>query len=304
MVRRVSLISALTLAATLAVPGISRAADAGPRVLVIPFSTLNVADSQQWIGRAVQESIIADFGHAGGYAPVAFQGQIIVEDNATAVSLAHKADADFVIRGAAQMVDKTLRITAQMIDARTSDTVTTASVTGGSSDLLKLEDDLSIQLRTHIAAAQQAAQQAAQAQAATQPSGGITYTPAQTYQPAPSYTPGYSYAPTYTYVPTYVPTYYDYGYPTYSTYPYYVYGGPTFFFSGRFGGGFHDGRGFGGRDRDEGRDFGGRGNGSGGGFRGGESRGGLGGGQGNSPSGGFSGGMSPGGVHGGGSSHR
>ncbi len=195
MVRHASLLSALTLAVGLAMPGFAQQQPSPPRLLVIPFTTLNVGDNQEWIGRAVQEDIIADFGHTNQFLPVAFQGQIVVEDNATAVSLAHKANATLVIRGSAQMVDKDLRITAQMIDARTGDTVTTASVTGPTSDLLKLEDGLSSQLRTNLAIMVQAAEQqqpaAAQPDTSQQVAGPVTYvpyTPASTYDPMPATT--------------------------------------------------------------------------------------------------------------------
>lgn len=117
------------------------------RVLVIPFTALNVPDSQQWITKAVAENIVADFGRTPGFLPLAFHGQILVEDNATAARLARQASASLVIRGAAQVVGTSVRLTAQLIDAKTGDTLTTASVTGPADDLLKMEDDLSAQLR-------------------------------------------------------------------------------------------------------------------------------------------------------------
>jgi len=120
----------------------------GVRVLVVPFSALNVPDSHQWISRGIQENLVADFGRAGGtFDPITFQGQLIVEDNATAARLARQASATLAVRGAAQMVGANIRLTAQLIDAKTGDTVNTASVTGPTSDLLKLEDELSAQLR-------------------------------------------------------------------------------------------------------------------------------------------------------------
>jgi TolB-like protein len=288
MIRHASLLSALTLATALAMPAFAQQQQAapqqqsGPRVLVIPFTTLNVGDNQEWIGRAVQEDIIADFGRTNQFLPVAFQGQIVVEDNATAVSLAHKADATLVIRGSAQMVGPDLRITAQMIDARSGDTVTTASVTGPTADLLKLEDGLSAQLRTNLAAMQAplptqqpAAAQPDQAQA----SGPVTYAPSPAYAAQPAYTPGYSYAPTYA-----APVYADPGY-GYDVSPYYDYGylgGPIVVYGGGFGfrgygrgfsGGYHGG-GFGGGG---GGFHGGGGFSGGGGFHGGGGGGGGGG---------------------------
>ncbi|MGN6368980.1 MAG: hypothetical protein ACTHN5_12030 [Phycisphaerae bacterium] len=237
----------------------------GPKVLVIPFATLNVPEGDEWIGRGVAESVVADFGHARAFSPVAFKGQLLVEDNATAISLAHKANADYVIRGAAQRVDQTLRLTAEFIDARNGDTLAAATVTGNGKDLLKLEDDLSTQLRTSAMPIVAAVEQ-----------HQMNYIPGN-YLPPPqaadnssgSYYPGYDnqpvYTPTYTptYVPSYQPTYYDSsyaynGYPSYN-YPYYPsaysypygYGYyPSVVFFGGFGGfsrGFHGH----GHDRDD-----------------------------------------------------
>jgi TolB-like protein len=263
MIRRASLLSALVLAAGVAVPAFGQQASpqqsAQPqpslRVLVIPFSTLNVADNQLWIGRAVQEDIIADFGRTHQFMPVGFQGEITVEDNATAVSLAHKADANLVIRGAAQMVDQNLRITAQLIDARSGDTVTTASVTGPTSDLLKLEDGLAAQLQSNFNAVTQPLAQeqpaAAQPEATQQPSGPTVYAPPAPVYAQPTYTPGYSYPPPYAPVyadPGYAYSSPDYGY-GYLGAPIVIYGGGYYghgYYGHGFGGGYYHGGGYGG----------------------------------------------------------
>jgi len=117
------------------------------RVLVIPFTTLNLPESQQWIAKGVEENIVADFGRNGGWSPVAFQGQVIVEDNATAARLGRQAAADYAIRGSAQVVGESVRLTAQLIETKSGDTLSTAAVTGSPKDLLRLEDELSSQLR-------------------------------------------------------------------------------------------------------------------------------------------------------------
>ena len=232
----------------------------GPKVLIIPFATLNVQEGEEWIGRGVEETIVADFGHDRAFSPIAFKGQLLVEDNATAISLAHKANADYVIRGAAQRVDQTLRITAQFIDSRNGDTIAAATVTGSAKDLLKLEDDLSSQLRISAMPIVMAEQQ-----------HQLNYIPGN-YLPPPQmsdggsgpYYPGYEQTPTYT--PTYAPAdsssdqppYYDpsyaynsypYGYPGYGYgYPYYGYYPSVVFWGGSFFGSHHD------HDHDHGHD--------------------------------------------------
>src|SRR4051812_6049562 len=116
----------LAAAAAIGLSGSGLFAQAQPgaqRVLVIPFSGLNVPESQQWISKGVQENIVADFGRTAGISPVAFAGQVIVEDNATAARIARQASTDLVVRGATQVVGDSVRITAQLIDAKSGDTV-------------------------------------------------------------------------------------------------------------------------------------------------------------------------------------
>jgi len=127
---------------------LSGAALGDDRVLIVPFDVMNVPEAQQWIGRGVQENLVADMGRNGGMDPILFQGQVIVEDNATAARLARNANAPLVIRGAAQMAGGDVRLTAQLIDSKSGDTVRTALVTGPTGDLLKLEDELARQLRS------------------------------------------------------------------------------------------------------------------------------------------------------------
>jgi TolB-like protein len=136
-----SCILALAATAAFAAPAI-----ADDRILVIPFNTMNVPANQQWIAQAAQESLVADLGQVKGLIPVTFSGQVIVEDNATAARLARTNNATFAIRGSAQVVGDNIRLTAQLIDAQSGDTLRTALVTGLTADLFKLEDDLTAQI--------------------------------------------------------------------------------------------------------------------------------------------------------------
>jgi TolB-like protein len=172
------------------------AAGAGQRVLVIPFTALNIPDAQQWISRGVQENLVADFGRTTSLNPIAFQGQVVVEDNATAARLARQASAPLAVRGAAQIVGDQLRLTAQVIDAKTGDTLSAASVTGPASDLLKMEDELSAQLRGVSGAP--AAPAIAPAAPPAQPAQTVQPQIIVITQPAPDYSyppyPAYNYS--------------------------------------------------------------------------------------------------------------
>ncbi len=189
-------------------------ADNAERVLVVPFSVLNVPDSQQWIGKGVQENVVAEFGRSGTFSPIAFQGQVIVEDNATAARLARAAQSPLAVRGAAQAVGENIRITAQLIDSQSGDTVRTASVTGSAHDLLKMEDELSAQLLGQTTAP-------AGAPAATAP---ISTAPASTAPAAPAVAP----APQIIVIAPQQAPYSNYGYSPYpdyaNYYPYSSYG--------------------------------------------------------------------------------
>ena len=194
----------LALAAAAAFAGIARAGD---RVLVVPFNMLNVPAAQQWIGNAVQENLVADLGRSGQFAPLAFRGQVIVEDNATAARLARQAHAPLAIRGAAQVIGDNARLTAQLIDAKSGDTLRTALVTGSAGNLLHMEDELAGQLRGTPAPA-------------AVPTAGIPVAPAYApaaqppviviAQPQPAYYPNYPYDYNYPYPYNYPLGYYPF----------------------------------------------------------------------------------------------
>jgi TolB-like protein len=170
------------------------------RVLIIPFNVLNVPAGQQWIGKGVQESLTAQLGLSGGVTPVAFTGSVIVEDNATAARLARNANAPLAIRGSAQVVGENVRLTAQLIDSKSGETVRTGLVTGSTAELLKLEDELAGQLRGAPAAVA-ATTPVASATTPTAVPVTVPVTPPQVViinQP-PVYYPTYSYAYNYPY---------------------------------------------------------------------------------------------------------
>ena len=190
------LLAAMTAAVALATA--ARADDT--RVLIIPFNTLNVPEAYQWIGKGVQENLVADLGRSGNVVPVAFQGSVIVEDNATAARLARKAQATLAIRGAAQVVGNDARLTAQMLDAKTGEILRTASVTGPVSGLLKLEDELTAQLRgpaPPTAAPVVASSAAPSVPSAPQQVVVVAQPAPPIYYPFPPYPPALAYPYTY-----------------------------------------------------------------------------------------------------------
>jgi TolB-like protein len=297
----------------------------GSRVVVIPFHTLNVPAEQQWIGKAVQDTLMADLGKQ--YTAVAFEGQTIVEDNATALRVAREASAPYVVRGSAHVVNGEVRLTAQLLDAKTGETVNTAIATGPVNNLLTMEDDIAAQIQGipalvgPIAPAKPVAPQAplppaySTQQVTTFNTPATVYRVHEPYPPAPFNDISLS-AQNYN-TPAYTPAYYpsDY-YPVYSTPIYYyppVYTAPYYssycppFYSGgihfsigsRFHGGFRGGFNHGGFNhggfRGGFRGIPNHGFISVGGYRGGFNSGGY---RGGFNSGGFRGGFSSGGFRG------
>ncbi len=210
------------------------AAGAGPRVLVIPFSTIHVPEAQQWIAKGAMENIVADLGRSKTYSPIAFKGQLIVEDNATAARLARTASVPLAVRGAAQMVDGNVRLTAQLVDAKSGDTVATGSVTGAVDDLLMLEDELSAQLRGEKTQKNSAT---TPANTAVPPAaGGTQVVPIIIQQPAPQ--PVAPQVIVISQPQASYPNYFPYGpYGAYGPYGYgYPYGYPIGWYSGYYPG--------------------------------------------------------------------
>jgi TolB-like protein len=216
-----------TVAAVMALAGAARGDET--RVLVIPFNTLNVPQEQQWMGKGVQEAVVADLGRSGNVTPVSFTGKVIVEDNATAARLARSAQSTLAIRGTVQAVGSDVRLTAQLLDARNGDILRTASAAGPAAELLKLEDELGAQLKTPAEAP--VATVPATAPAPVAPGAPATASPQiiVVMPPAPQPVPQ-----------SYYPPAYDYGY--YNQYGYSLgyWGYPVVYYAGSGGGGRHD----------------------------------------------------------------
>jgi TolB-like protein len=128
---------------------VAAAAPADAKVLVLPFSALNQAEYQPWLGRSIQQSVVADLMTA---AP----GRIIssespAADDATAIDAARKAGAQFVIRGDFASIGGDVRVTGQVLDVSKGKAVTAIKATGPSSNVFAMEDALAAQIRRRLA---------------------------------------------------------------------------------------------------------------------------------------------------------
>lgn len=245
-------------------PVVAAPAQTHGKILVLPFNAVNPDDARPWLGKSIQESLIADLTVS---APSrVLSGDETAQTPKQAAEIARKAGARYVVIGSFTSAQQELRITGQVIDAQTEEPVAGLKVTGNPDQLFHLEDGIAMQLKAQVLPDVLAAQQNG---LPTQPGPG-QYTGLQ--GEAGSMSPSSLYSSNYAYPYT--------GYPSadenryYYTTPDYYYGGPGYvdyplwsypycytpFFSGIFlsdgfgfhhhhdGFGFHDGfhNGFGG----------------------------------------------------------
>jgi TolB-like protein len=202
------------------------------RIIVVPFALLNTQPDQAWMSKAIQDNTVAELGRSPYLNPIAHAGALPNSDAATAARIARANDAPYAVYGSAQVIDQTVRITAQLVSSRTGDTLGTATSTGPLTDLLRLEDDIVTQLRP-IAAALPASTATAIAQPAPQPQAPSA--PAPAYDPHPEPYLSLDVQTVHTTPPVYpsYPYYSGYSYPySYGYYPYASYGYPYYAYSG------------------------------------------------------------------------
>ena len=143
------------IAAALATFGGSAWSDTPPsvpaskqRVLVLPFIMLNGKADQAWMSKGIQDNTVAELGRSPYLMPVAYSGTAQPNaDPAIAARLGKGAGMPFALYGSAQLVGENVRITAQLVNSNTGESIATAASTGPASDLLKLEDEIVTQLR-------------------------------------------------------------------------------------------------------------------------------------------------------------
>lgn len=117
------------------------------RVLVMPLNAVNLRGDTAWIGAAVQQNIVADLGRNGAAAAVGFTGEFAAPELAAAVKAGQQTNSDLVVFGTYQSVEGEIRLTASVVDVRSSQVQGTAKATGAAAKLLSVEDALSEEVR-------------------------------------------------------------------------------------------------------------------------------------------------------------
>src|SRR5579859_3935397 len=145
----IGVLAALALASSV-VAQTTQPSDA--RIVVLPFSALNPSQEQAWLGRSIQQSVLADLTAA---AP----GRITSADNevtdmSAAAAIGRQAGAKFVVHGSfttlSTSAGQILRIMGEVVDASSARPVAGFKATGLYSEIFRLEDQVVSQIRMHM----------------------------------------------------------------------------------------------------------------------------------------------------------
>jgi TolB-like protein len=216
--------------------------------VVLPFTALNPSQSQAWLGRSIQQSLLADL-------TVTAPGRLTsadteVGDMAAAADVGRKAGARYVVHGSfttlPTSVGEGLRIMGEVVDCATARPVASFKATGLQSEIFRLEDQVAAQIRIRMPGVlpspvpPPSVPGAAQSESSPPPPLPEVNEYYQTYAAPQAYVPPQAY---YNYY--YASPDYGYGYP----YGYGIGIGTGFFFGSfydhgsRFGGFDHNGSG-------------------------------------------------------------
>lgn len=110
-------------------------------ILVLPFE-MPAGSTGMWIPRAAQQDLITDLAQATLFKVKAPVEPRPADDVDAAVKIGKEYKASIVIFGQAQVVDLTVRLTGQVVDVSTGQTLGALKVTGPLGDLFDLEDAL------------------------------------------------------------------------------------------------------------------------------------------------------------------
>ncbi len=212
------------------------AANARPTALILPFAPVGPSD-RDWIGKGVQQDLAAELIRTTRLRVATPSNVPPVSDPETALKIARDANSTFVIFGQFQVMETTVRITGQVMETATGQTVISLKATGPTRDLFNLEDTLADQvlsaLRGRLLARDESATEPGarpyvndgRAQTQGYSDTGSYYSPQTYVSPHSLYTSGYSSYPgsSYSYCDGYYAypySSYGYGYaPYYSWYP-------------------------------------------------------------------------------------
>ena len=116
-------------------------------ILVLPFAP-PPSGGYDWIGRAVQQDLLADLSRDSRARVIAPADLAPAADAQAALNSARQANATHVVFGQAQAAGSDMRITGQVLDVSSGQSIGTLKATGPVKNLFPLEDALADQV-TH-----------------------------------------------------------------------------------------------------------------------------------------------------------
>ena len=122
---------------------------AGGKILVLPFTTLNKSDYQVWLGRSIQQSLLADLSAAAPQRAISVDSE--APDTTAAIEAGRKAGAAYVVEGNFVTSGQELRLTGQVLDVSSGQAIAGLKATGSIRDVFHLEDQVAGQVRQRLA---------------------------------------------------------------------------------------------------------------------------------------------------------
>ena len=119
------------------------------KVLILPFTPLKPVESEGWIGRSVQQSLVADLMLVSPDHVTASESPVDTPEAAQAAG--QKAGAQQVVFGHYQTTPASaIRVTGQIIDVPTGQTIAGLRATGTTSNIFTVEDAIAAQVRQRL----------------------------------------------------------------------------------------------------------------------------------------------------------
>jgi TolB-like protein len=125
--------------------------DRRPRVLVMPFTELSDEPKREWVGKAMQQSLVAELTRSGMVSVITPPANAVPTDDAAgAAKLARDQHAPLAVIGSYQLVGEELRVTGQMIESINGEHIAAIKATGSLRDLFGIEDIIGSQVRRDL----------------------------------------------------------------------------------------------------------------------------------------------------------
>jgi TolB-like protein len=125
--------------------------DMRPRVLVMPFEELADAPARAWVGKAMQQSLVAELTRSGLVSVLTPADDAApATDAAAAAKAARDVQAPLVIIGSYQLVGDELRVTGQMLESINGEPIAGIKATGTLRDLFGIQDMIGNQVRRDL----------------------------------------------------------------------------------------------------------------------------------------------------------